>query len=115
VPSALAKGIDAKYGITGLGEVKCLLGILIEHDCAARAISISQDPFSNQVLARFNDATALSAPPPGTQLSKDDPPTSQEEKDKMVTRLYRELVGCVGHKTRRSICHQLSHLLWPQL
>jgi hypothetical protein len=70
--------------------------MLIERDHAARTISISQEAFIN--LARFNlaDATAVTTPlAPGTQLSKDDSPTSQEEMDEMAIRPYRELVGAL--------------------
>jgi hypothetical protein len=94
----LAKGVDAKYGITGLEEVRWVLGMLIERDRAARPISISQEAFINSILARFNlaDATPLTAPVvPGTQLSGADFPTSQDDKDEMGTRPHRELVGAL--------------------
>jgi len=60
---ALANGVDAKYGTTGLGEVKWVL-MLMERDRAARTISISQEAFNNSILTRFNltDATTLSTP-----------------------------------------------------
>lgn len=29
----LVSGMDAKYGITGLGEVQWMLGMLVERDC----------------------------------------------------------------------------------
>ena len=41
---SLVKGVDVKYGITGLGEVKWVLGmllVLLECDCSARTILIS--------------------------------------------------------------------------
>ena len=76
-----------------------MLGMLVERDRAARTISISQEAFINSILARFNltDASPLSTPlTPGTHLSAADCPTSQEEKDEMATRPYRELVGAIS-------------------
>jgi transposase InsO family protein len=114
--NALARGIDAKYGITGLGQVKWVLGMLIERDRAAHTISISQEAFINTILTRFNltEATSLSTPlAPGTQLTKDDCPTSQEEKDDMATRPYRELVGALAWLalgTRPDIAYATSSL-----
>ena len=96
---ALAKSVDEKYGITGLGDVKWVLGMLIERDRAARENYISQEAFINSLLTRFSltDAVPLSTPlAPGTRLSADDCPTSQEEKDDMATRPYRELVGALA-------------------
>lgn len=41
----LAKGVDKEYGITSLGDVKWVLGMLVEHDRAAspRKLSSTQD------------------------------------------------------------------------
>ena len=96
---ALAKSVDEKYGITGLGEVKWVLGMLIERDRAARAVYLSQEAFINSLLTRFSltDAAPLTTPlAPGTHLSVADCPTSQEEKAHMATRPYRELVGALA-------------------
>ena len=72
--------------------------MLIERDRAARTVSISQEAFIDSILARFSlaDANTLSTPlAPGTQLSSADCPTSQDEKDEMATRPYRELIGAL--------------------
>ena len=85
---ALAKSVDAKYGITRLGEVRWVLGMLVERDRSARMISISQEAFINSILARFNltDATPLLTPlTPGTQLTNADCPQTQDKKDEMAT------------------------------
>ena len=113
---ALAKTVDEKYGITGLGEVKWVLGMLVERDRSARMISISQEAFINSVLACFNltDATPLSTPlTPGTQLTNADCPQTQEEKDEMANRPYRELVGALSWLalgTRPNIAYTTSSL-----
>jgi len=58
--SALAKGIDVKYGTTGLGEVRWVLRMLLERDRSARTISISQEAFIDPLLERFNLTSASS-------------------------------------------------------
>jgi hypothetical protein len=96
---ALANGVDAKYGITGLGEDRWMLGMLIKCDRAARAISISQEAFINSILVRFNLANAspvTTAFVPGTQLSAADCPISQNDKDEMSTCPYRVPVGILA-------------------
>jgi len=62
---ALASGIDAKHGITGLGEVRWVLG-----DRAARTISISQKASIDSILARFS---LVDAHPVTTPLAPDSP------------------------------------------
>jgi len=59
VLEVLAKGVDEKYGTTGFGDVKWILGMLVERDRTARTIPISQEAFIGSLLARFNlsDAT----------------------------------------------------------
>ena len=59
--NVLGKSVDVKCGITGLGEVKWVLGMLIEWDRDARSTNIS---FINTVLARFNLSDALPSPHP---------------------------------------------------
>ena len=62
--ASLSKSMDEKYGITRLGEVKWVLGMLMECDRPARTISISQEAFIDSILARFNlvDASTVSTP-----------------------------------------------------
>ena len=91
--------MDAEYGITGLGEVKWVLGMLIERDRDTRSIYISQEAFINTILARFNpsDAAPFSTSMiPGTHVSSADCPTSQEEKNKSANRQYRRVVRALS-------------------
>ena len=44
--NALAKSVDAKYGIAGLGEVRRVLGMLLECSLLPAAESVSHLPFS---------------------------------------------------------------------
>ena len=90
--TALAGSVDTKYGITGLGEVRWVLG----RERSACTISISHEAFINSILTRFNltDATTIVTPlTPGANLSADDCSTSKDKIEKMANRPYRELVG----------------------
>ena len=99
VLTALAKSVDTKYGTTGLGEVRWVLGMLMERDRPARSISVSQEAFIDSVLTCFNltDAATVSTPlAPGAHLSATDCPTTNDEKKEMGNRPYRELVGALS-------------------
>ena len=96
------ESVSAKYGITGLGEVKWVLGMLLERDRPTRTISISQEAFIDSILTRFNltNATTVATPlTPGTHLSADDCPTSKDEIEEMANRPYREVVGALAWLT----------------
>ena len=98
VLTALVKSVDAKYGTTGLGEVRWVLSMLMEHDRPARSISVSQEAFIDSVLTRFNltNAATVSTPlAPGAHLSATDCPTTDDEKE-MGNRPYRELAGALS-------------------
>ena len=64
--NALAKSVDAQYSITGLGEVRWVLGMVSEHDRPARMISRPEEAFIDSILALFNliDATTVATPSP---------------------------------------------------
>jgi len=99
VLEVLAKGVDEKYGTTGFGDVKWILGMLVEHDRTARTISISQEAFIGSLLAQFNlsGAAPVSTPLlPGAQPSTLDCPDSDSEELEMKTRPYRKLVGALA-------------------
>ena len=86
----LAKGDNAKYRITGL---KWVLGKPLERDRSARTIAISQEAFTDSILARFNlvDVFTLTTPlAPGSHLLVADCPTFKEEIEDISTRPYRE-------------------------
>ena len=100
--TALADGANAKYGITGLGKVGWVLGMLLERDRPARTISISQEEFIDSTLTRFNltDVATIATPlTPGTPLPADDRPISKNEIKEIANRPYRELVGALAWLT----------------
>lgn len=87
----MTRRIDARHGITGTGEIKWVLGILLERDRSAYTISISQEAFVELILARFN-LTAAPVMTPRTDYSVDYP-MSEEEIEEMRMQPYREIVG----------------------
>ena len=98
----LASGVDKKYGITGYGEVKWVLGMLLEHDRVAHTISLLQEAFIDLVLTRFQltSVTPVSTLfPPNVQLSAANCPTSEDEVREMKTYPYRELIGALAWLT----------------
>jgi hypothetical protein len=71
----LAMSVVAKYSITGPGEVRWVLSMLLEHDHPERTISISQGAFIDSIITRFNliDTSTVLAPlAPGSHLSAAD-------------------------------------------
>jgi hypothetical protein len=82
----LAKGIDEKYGITGLGEVHWVLGMLLERDREARTISISQEAFIDMILTHFGLANMHPVATP--LLNAENPaPAKQEAFQSSISRL----------------------------
>ena len=94
----LANGVDEKYGIMGYGEVKWVLGMLLECDRVAHTILLLQEAFIDSVLTHFQltNATPVSTLfPPNIQLSAADCPTSKDEVREMKTYPYKELVSAL--------------------
>jgi len=93
------KELDAKYRVTGLGEVRWILGMKVKCDQMVRTISILQEAFIDSILACFNLADAAPTTTPlmlGTQLTKADCPTAQADRDEMAGTPYRQLVGALS-------------------
>ena len=95
----LVKSPGAKYSITGLGEVRWVLGMLLEHDGRAHTISRSKEAFIDSIIARFNltDATTVATPlTPGEHHRAVDCPTLKDKIEEMANQPYRELVGTLA-------------------
>ena len=100
---ALVKSVDGNYGITRLGEVKWVLGMLMEHNHSARTILISQEALSISPFQSHGYYTSLDTTCPKTQ----------EEKDEMANQPYKELVGVLlwlALGTRPNIAYTTSSL-----
>jgi len=78
----LSKSIDAKYGIIGPGEVKWVLGMLLERDRSARTIAISQRHSSTPPSLASTSLTQLRSQRPSlrdpTFLWPTAPPTGRD-------------------------------------
>jgi hypothetical protein len=113
---ALGKGINERYGVTGLDNIHWLLGMKVERNRPARTISISQEAFIDSILARFGlvDATPITTPlTPGTRLSSADCPSTDQQRNDMLGKPYRELVGALqwlALATRPDIAYTASSL-----
>jgi hypothetical protein len=74
------------------------LGLDIHRDRTQRQLFINQPDFVRKILTKFHmDTCRASAIPtdPGTRLSADMSPTTEEEKLDMASVPYREAVGCL--------------------
>ena len=60
--SALAKSVGAQPSITGLRDVRRVLGMLLEHDRPAHTISKSKEAFIDSIIARFNLTDSIVRP-----------------------------------------------------
>ena len=98
----LAKSVDAKYGITGLGEAKWVLEMLMVRIRPARAISISQEVFIDSILARFNLVDTSTISTPGAQLTAADCPLER-------TRRRRWAHALTGSSSGHSRSSHLAH------
>jgi len=91
--------INAKFQLTDLGPISWLLGLAITRDRASRTLSLSQHSYIDTLLRRFNleDCKPLAQPlDPHVQFSKDQCPTTVEEKAAMKAVPYREAVGALN-------------------
>jgi hypothetical protein len=91
--------INTKFQLTDLGPISWLLGLTITHNRATRTLSLSQHAYINTLLHCFNleDCKSLAQPLDlHTQLSKDQCPTTIEEKAVMKAVPYREVVGALN-------------------
>jgi len=87
--------IRAKYKITDLGPISWVLGMKVIHDRAARTISLSQEPYIDAIITKYNfsDFKPLSIPmDPNIQLSRSTP-KSVTDTTRMKNVPYRAAVG----------------------
>jgi hypothetical protein len=108
--------INAKFQLTDLGPISWLLGLAITRNRAMRTLSLSQHSYIDTLLRRFNldDCKTLAQPLDlHVQLSRDQCPTTVEERAAMKAVPYREAVGAlnwVAVGTRPDIAFAVSQL-----
>ena len=95
--AALAKSVDAQYSITGLGEVRWVLGMLLEHDLPAHTTSRSKEGFLDSIVApfTFTDATTVVTPLQEHTIPRSNCPTLKDQIEEMANQPYREPVGAL--------------------
>jgi hypothetical protein len=102
----LVHNFKAKMGthfkITDLGPIHWLLGIKVTWDQDRRTLSISQEPYIEAILAKYNfvDAKPISIPmDPNAQLSMNQSPTSTTDIAMMKLVPYRSALGLLMYLT----------------
>jgi hypothetical protein len=107
-----------KYGISGEGELRWMLGMKVKHDFSTHTVSlsVSQQSYIENLVERFGlqDAHTVTTPlTPGTILTKDQCPTTPDEINDMVGSRYRELIGSFQYTslaTRPDITYAVNKL-----
>jgi hypothetical protein len=80
--------------VKDLGPLSYYLGIKVQH--VNGETKLSQQAYIEKVVAKFNMEEANEAPTPGAtgqQLSKEESPSTPSEKEEMMNKPYRSLVG----------------------
>jgi hypothetical protein len=88
--------IGSRFKITDLGPISWLLGMRVTRDRDARTISISQEPYIDAILIKYNfaDTKPVSIPmDPNLQLSKNQSPKSAVETARMRQVPFRAALG----------------------
>jgi hypothetical protein len=66
VVNSLADAMESKYGVSGQGEAKWVLGMFIEQSKEAWTVSLSQEVYIDILLSRFNLTNASTVMTPLT-------------------------------------------------
>ena len=105
-----------KYSITGEGELRWILGMGVTCDLHTHTISLSQESYIDSLVEKFGlqHANTITTPlAPGAILSKDQCPTSPEERLDMIGNTYCELIGSLQYAalaTRPDISYAVGRL-----
>ncbi|XP_060182496.1 wall-associated receptor kinase 5-like [Lycium barbarum] len=110
----LKKGLSEEFAMKDLGAAKQILGMRI--DRSKEGIKLSQEEYVRKVIKRFNmhDAKPVSTPLAGHfRLSKDQSPTTEDEKKQMDKIPYASAIGSLMYAmicTRPDIAHAVGQL-----
>lgn len=92
------KLLAKKFKVKDLGPISYLLGIQIDYDRNARCIQLHQPQYILDMLSKFNlsDCKPVHTPmDPGTQLSREQCPSTDEETSEMKKIPYMNAVGAL--------------------
>jgi hypothetical protein len=98
----IQKQLPEQFEISDLGPINWLLGVSITRDIAARTISLGQQAYIEQILARFDLESARAAVTPmeaGVDLTPDSPHVSPMLLTPSEKTKYREMIGCLMYAT----------------
>ena len=114
--TALKQHLSTLFDMKDLGEAHYVLGIQIERDRKHKVLHISQREYIKNVLDRFqmSECNPLSTPMDvNVKLSKQQCPTSDEDKHKMQGIPYQSAVGAIMYAmlgTRPDIAYAITTL-----
>ena len=107
--------IGSKFKYHDLGPLHHLLGVRITHE-EDGSLFLDQETYVHKVLEKFGMTSCYTVGmplEPGLKLSKDQCPTSDEERARAAKLPFRELVGSLmylAHSTRPDICYSVAKL-----
>ncbi len=107
----LKKQLSQEFSMKDLGEAKKVLGMRISRDRKLKTLKLSQAEYIDKVLKRFNmDGAKAVSTPLGAhfKLSKQECPTTQDDRDEMKYVPYSSAVGSLMYAmvcTRPDIAH----------
>ena len=90
--------LESTWQITALGELKLVVGIVLQRDRAKRTITLSQTTLIDKIVLAYGQKDAKSASTPivhDTQLLQPDPLTQldENEREHLATLPYHSLIG----------------------
>lgn len=88
------------WAISDLGDARFCVGIAIDRDREARTVRISQTALIDKIIAQFGLADAHPVTTPmesGCKLSREDSPSSDDERRAAQSWPYRALVGSLNY------------------
>jgi transposase InsO family protein len=103
--------LSSNFEMKDMGEATYILGVKISRDRSKRSLSLSQEPYINKVLERFNmkDCKPIDTPiSKGEVLSQNLCPKTPQEKEQMKNVPYASAVGSLMYAmmcTRPDICY----------
>jgi hypothetical protein len=114
--TSIKQQLSTMFDMKDLGEAHYVLGIQIERDRKHKILHISQREYIKNVLERYNmsECNPISTPMDvNMKLSKQQCPTTEEEKHKMQSIPYQSAVGAIMYAmlgTRPDIAYAITTL-----
>ncbi len=112
---AMKKLLLHRFKVKELGAVKWLLGMNITRDREACTTTIDSERYIEKVLEKYGmtDCNPTSTPEEKSKLSKEQCPSTEEEKKEMESIPFRSAVGSIAYaslSTRPDITHAVNEI-----